>query len=139
MPAQRIVVSNPGTYIFPTRNAEYPFGFGGLPEQLSSDDALRHYLAQPITLYLGQRDTERNEHFSTVPAAERQGKTRWERGQNAFRAASWPSGAAGPSPGVWSSCPTSGTITRQCSITGSVPMPCSAPAKKARREIRAPA
>jgi len=85
--ARRIVVSNPGTYIFPTREADYPLGFGGLPDDLSSDAALRNFLSQPITLYLGTDDKERDEHFNVTPAAERQGKTRWERGQNAFHAA----------------------------------------------------
>jgi len=85
--AKRIVVANPGTYIFPDRESDYPFGFGALPDELSSDDALRRYLAQPITLYLGEEDKERDEYFNQTPAANRQGGTRWERGQNAFRAA----------------------------------------------------
>jgi hypothetical protein len=85
--AERIVVSNPGTYIFPTRDQNYPFGFGGLSEELASDDALRRYLAQPITLYLGVEDTERDEYLSKTAQADRQGTTRWERGQNVFRAA----------------------------------------------------
>jgi hypothetical protein len=85
--AQRVVVSNPGTYIFPTRDQEYPLGFGGLPEELSSDEALRRYLSQPITLYLGLDDTQRDEHFSKTPESDRQGASRVERGQNAFRAA----------------------------------------------------
>ena len=85
--AERIVVANPGTYIFPTRDQDYPLGFGGLPDELSSDEALRRYLAQPITLYLGREDTERDEYLSKTPESDRQGKTRWERGQNAFGAA----------------------------------------------------
>jgi len=85
--AERIVVSNPGTYIFPTRDQNYPFGFGGLPEEVAADDALRRYLAQPITLYLGMEDTQRDEYLSKTPEADRQGTTRWERGQNAFHAA----------------------------------------------------
>jgi len=85
--AARIVVANPGTYIFPARDRNYPLGFGALPQELSSDEVLRRYLAQPITLYLGVEDRERDEYLSTTPEADRQGKTRWERGQNAFRAA----------------------------------------------------
>jgi hypothetical protein len=85
--AQRIVVANPGTYIFPTRDQDYPLGFGGLPDELASDDALRCYLAQPVTLYLGMEDKERDEYLSKTPEADRQGKMRFERGQNAFRAA----------------------------------------------------
>lgn len=85
--ARRIVAANPGTYLFPVRDQDYPFGFGGLPEELSSDEALRRYLAQPITLYLAMEDKQRDEHLLVTPPAERQGSTRWERGQNAFRAA----------------------------------------------------
>ncbi|MBI2824504.1 MAG: hypothetical protein HYX69_07455 [Planctomycetia bacterium] len=85
--AKRIVVANPGTLLFPARDEKYPYGFGGLPDELSDDQALRRYLAQPITLYLGEKDTERDEHLDKRPEADRQGTTRWERGQNAFRAA----------------------------------------------------
>lgn len=85
--ARRIVVANPGTYLFPSTDAAYPLGFGGLTDELSDEAALRRYLAQPITLYLARNDTERDEHFDTTPPAERQGRTRWERGQNTFRAA----------------------------------------------------
>ena len=85
--ADRIVVANAGTYIFPTRDQEFPLGFGGLPPDLSSDEALRHFPAQPITLYLGKEDLERDEYLAKTPAADRQGATRWQRGQNAFRTA----------------------------------------------------
>ncbi|HEY1598977.1 MAG TPA: hypothetical protein VGG64_05210 [Pirellulales bacterium] len=85
--AERIVVANPGTYIFPDRDQQYPLGFGGLPHDLSSDEALRHFLAQPITLYLGKNDTERDEYLSKTPESDRQGATRWQRGQNCFQAA----------------------------------------------------
>jgi pimeloyl-ACP methyl ester carboxylesterase len=85
--AARIVVSNPGTYLFPSRDHTYPFGFGGLPEELGGDEMLRRFLQQPVTLYLAQDDTERDEHFNQTPPAERQGHTRWERGQNAYKLA----------------------------------------------------
>lgn len=48
--AVRIVAANPGTLIFPNREAAFPLGFGGLPDALSDDDALRRYLAAPLTL-----------------------------------------------------------------------------------------
>ena len=85
--ARRIVVSNPGTYLFPSREHDYPYGFGGLPAEISDDAAIKRYLAQPITLYLATEDTERDEHFDVTPPAERQGATRWERGNNAYRLA----------------------------------------------------
>lgn len=85
--AKRIVAANPGTHLFPTRSAEFPFGFGGLPEELQTDDQLKAYLAQPLTIYLGAKDIERDEYLDITPAAEAQGATRFERGQNAFKAA----------------------------------------------------
>lgn len=84
---ERIVVANPGTYLRPTREMPFPFGFGGLSDELSNDDVLKRYLAQPITVYLGAKDTERDEHLDVTEWAERQGPTRYERGQNAFREA----------------------------------------------------
>ena len=44
--------------MFPTREMRYGLGFGGLPEEYSSDDRIRRYLAQPITIYVGTEDTE---------------------------------------------------------------------------------
>jgi poly(3-hydroxybutyrate) depolymerase len=84
---ERIVVANPGTYLRASREMPFPFGFGGLSDELNSDDVLRRYLAQPITIYLGDQDTERDEHLDVTEWAERQGRTRYERGQNAFREA----------------------------------------------------
>lgn len=85
--AKRIVAANPGTHLFPTRKAEFPFGFGSLPESLQSDDQLKFYLAQPLTIYLGAKDIERDEYLDVTDNAEAQGTTRYERGQNAFKAA----------------------------------------------------
>lgn len=85
--ARRIVVANPGTYLLPSREEPYPFGFGGLPDPLSNDDWIKQFLAQPVTVYLGTEDLIRDEHLNVTPPAERLGKTRFERGQNAFRMA----------------------------------------------------
>jgi poly(3-hydroxybutyrate) depolymerase len=84
--ADRIVIANPGSHLFPTRDQPFPYGFGGLPDGLSDDLALQRYLAQPVTIYLGTADTgseslPQNEH------AQRQGATRYERGNNCYRAA----------------------------------------------------
>ena len=84
--AERIVVSNPGTYTFPNKTAKFPFGFGELPPELQSDDVLKAYLAQPVTLYIGSLDLERDEHLDITPPAEVQGKTRFERSQNFYKA-----------------------------------------------------
>ncbi len=84
---RRIVVANPGTYLLPSRETPYPYGFGLLPDMLSNDAWLKQYLAQPVTLYLGMDDVIRDEYFNVEPIPEKLGKTRYERGQNAFRIA----------------------------------------------------
>ncbi len=84
--AKRIVAANSGTYLFPTREADFPFGLGGLPEELQTDEHLKAYLAQPLTFYLGSNDTERDEYLDIFPAADAQGNVRFERGKNAFAA-----------------------------------------------------
>jgi pimeloyl-ACP methyl ester carboxylesterase len=85
--AVRTVAANPGTHLFPLKSFPFPFGIGELPEELQSDDLLRAYLAQPLTIYLGTEDTERDEHLDKTPPAEAQGAFRYERGLNAFAAA----------------------------------------------------
>ena len=82
--AKRIVASNAGTYLFPDRVSRFPFGYGGLPNELQSDEQLKAYLAQPLTLYLGTEDTERDEYLDVTPEADAQGPVRFERGKNAF-------------------------------------------------------
>lgn len=56
--AERLVVISPGSCMFPTRDLDFGLGFGGLPEELSSDERIRRYLAQPITIYIGSEDRE---------------------------------------------------------------------------------
>jgi len=85
--AQRIVAANPGTYTFPILTAQFPYGFGGLPVELQTDDELKAYLAQPLTIYLGEKDIERDEYLDVSPSADAQGRFRFERGQQAFAAA----------------------------------------------------
>lgn len=85
--ARRIVVANPGSDLFPDRAMDYPYGFGKLPPGLSDDDQLRRYLAGPLTLFLGTGDTLRDEDLDKSAEADRQGKSRLDRGRNAFKAA----------------------------------------------------
>lgn len=85
--AQRIVIANPSTWQWPSRDERFPYGFGGLPAALAGDAALQRYLAQPITVLLGTADLRRDNNLNIRPPAERQGATRYERGHNAFRAA----------------------------------------------------
>lgn len=81
--AQRIVAANPGSLLFPSRDHEYPFGFGGLPNELGGDDQIKAYLAAPLTLYLGTADLL-DKDLDQSPEANRQGKTRFERGHVCF-------------------------------------------------------
>ncbi len=82
--AARIVAANPGTHLFPTRDQSYPYGFGGLPDELSNDRALRQYLAQPLTIYLGTADVEVDRNLTVGPEADAQGPVRLARGRNLF-------------------------------------------------------
>ncbi len=85
--AKHIIIANPSTWVWPSREQRFPFGFGGLPVKMADDAALRQYLAQPITLLLGTADIKRGGDLNVSPGAERQGANRLERGHNAFRAA----------------------------------------------------
>ncbi len=86
--AQRVVAANPGSHLFPTREMPYGYGFGGLPDELSDDAAIRSYLAAPLTLYLGTGDIDPN-HASLDRSDEamKQGRSRHERGRACFAAA----------------------------------------------------
>lgn len=85
--ASRILVANPSSYLFPSQAVEFPYGFGGLPGDLSDEQRLRRYLAQPLTIYLGTKDNERDDDLDTSPEADQQGNTRLERGRKVFDAA----------------------------------------------------
>ncbi|MGZ2744800.1 hypothetical protein [Burkholderia stagnalis] len=82
----RIVIANPSTWVMPSVADAAPFGFGGLGAAHDADDALRAYLAQPITVLLGTADTG-NRHLVHGRMADAQGPTRHARGLHAFQAA----------------------------------------------------
>jgi poly(3-hydroxybutyrate) depolymerase len=84
--AERIVIANPSTWVMPSLDEAYPYGFGGLPAELAGEQALQRYLAQPVTVLLGTADTGTN-NLSMTAGAMRQGSTRHARGLNAFHAA----------------------------------------------------
>ncbi|MFO0807495.1 MAG: hypothetical protein U0746_02635 [Gemmataceae bacterium] len=95
--ARRIVASNAGSHTFVNRDLPFPYGFGKLPPDLSGDDALKQFLAQPLTLQLGTADDHPDEYFDAKPDAMKQGGSRLERGRNAYKLAqslakekSWP-------------------------------------------------
>jgi pimeloyl-ACP methyl ester carboxylesterase len=81
--ATRIILANPGTLVWADSTKGVPYGLKGLP---GSEEALRRYLAQPLTLLLGDRDTKQD-RLSDAPDAQLQGETRYERGMTVFRAA----------------------------------------------------
>lgn len=81
--AQRIVVANPSTHVLASLDDDPPYGFRGLP---SSEDLLKRYLAQPVTILLGQED-QGSKNLADDADAEAQGGTRFERGERAFHQA----------------------------------------------------
>lgn len=56
--AERLLVMSPGSVIFPTRDLDFELGFGRLPDEYATDERLKRYLALPITVSVGTRDTE---------------------------------------------------------------------------------
>ncbi len=82
--AVRIVAANPGSHLFPTRDQEFGYGFGGLPPTLSNDAVLKRYLAAPVTFYLGTDDIYPQPSFDDSPAGMKQGANRLERGRACF-------------------------------------------------------
>lgn len=96
--ARRIVIANPSTYVLPSLDVMAPFGLGGVYSGAEADAALRRYLEQPLTIYLGEADTnEKAADLNTSPPAMAQGKTRFARGMKTFNAGkelaasrSWP-------------------------------------------------
>jgi dienelactone hydrolase len=83
--AERIVAANPGSNLFPTREMNFGYGFGNLPPQLSNDDVIKAYLAQPLTIYLGTADNWKDEYFDDSKEAMLQGPGRHQRGVELFR------------------------------------------------------
>lgn len=85
--ATRIIAGNPGSHLFPTRDQEFGYGFGGLPSELSGDEIIRRYLAAPLTFYLGTGDITPEHSFDVSPAGMRQGSSRLARGRACFATA----------------------------------------------------
>ncbi len=82
--AERLVAANPGTDLFPTRGMQFGYGFGGLPDAMSTDEHSRRYLAAPLTIYLGTADDQPDENFETSEPAMAQGSGRHQRGLACF-------------------------------------------------------
>lgn len=84
--ARRIVVANPGSYVFPSLNVVAPYGLGKVYAEADGEAQLRRYLEQPLTIYLGEADTRVDDRDDS-PAARVQGASRHQRGVNVFNAA----------------------------------------------------
>lgn len=85
--AKHIFIANPSTWLWPTHEERFPYGYGGLPAGMADDAALQRYLAQPVIVLLGTADVRRDNNLNLSEGAERQGGNRLERGRNVFHAA----------------------------------------------------
>jgi alpha-beta hydrolase superfamily lysophospholipase len=83
--AQRIVIGNPGSHLFPRKDWKFGYGFGALPGGISDDAALQRYLAAPLTIYLGTGDVLTDSaNLDKSPEALLQGPHRYARGLACF-------------------------------------------------------
>jgi poly(3-hydroxybutyrate) depolymerase len=81
-----IVVANPSLYVLPSLEKSAPEGFKGLFSEIEARRKLKAYLALPISIYLGQRDTG-SKYLVKSKEAMTLGHTRLERGRNIFNLA----------------------------------------------------
>jgi pimeloyl-ACP methyl ester carboxylesterase len=84
--AVRFVAANPAAALVPSRDLPFPYGFGGLSEDLSGDEAIRKYLSRPLVLFVGELDSQDQGVPDNSADAQRQGATRLERARFAFEA-----------------------------------------------------
>lgn len=82
--AERMVAANAGSHVFATRDLPFGYGFGSLPETISSDDQIRNYLAAPLTLYQGTSDNKSDEYLDESADAMKQGPGRYQRALASF-------------------------------------------------------
>jgi hypothetical protein len=83
--ARRVVIANSGTYVLPSLTVDAPYGLGNIYSGAAGEQALRRYLQQPLTIYLGEADDQEDNENNT-PQARAQGASRYQRGLNAFKA-----------------------------------------------------
>jgi hypothetical protein len=83
--AKRIVVANPGSYVFPSLDIAAPYGLGKVYTGADGEAELKRYLAQPLTIYLGEGDIREDDRDDS-PDALAQGASRHQRAVNAFNA-----------------------------------------------------
>jgi poly(3-hydroxybutyrate) depolymerase len=83
---ERAVAANPGYYTMPTFEKDFPYGLKRSP---MTEERLRVALSRPLTLLLGDQDTNPDApDLNRSAGAMEQGRHRLERGQNFFVAAS---------------------------------------------------
>lgn len=80
----RAVAANPGWYMLPDQEYQFPFGLRGTS---ITPDTLRRAFASDFVLLLGQSDVNYAGGLRNDPQAVAQGKTRYERGHFYFRRA----------------------------------------------------
>jgi pimeloyl-ACP methyl ester carboxylesterase len=80
--ARRIVIANPGAHVMPSLEVNAPYGPGKVYSGPEGDQALKRYLAQPLTIMLGEDDTELDPRDGA--GAKAQGANRLQRGLSAF-------------------------------------------------------
>jgi poly(3-hydroxybutyrate) depolymerase len=77
---ERAVAANPGYYTMPRFDRDYPYGFGKSP---MDDERLRRGFSRPLTILLGENDTDPNDkNLHRAALAMEQGQHRFERGDN---------------------------------------------------------
>jgi pimeloyl-ACP methyl ester carboxylesterase len=86
LPAERIVIANPSSWVAPSLTEPFPYGFGRLPAEISNERTLERFLAQPVTVLLGTADTG-SADLSQTAGAKRQGEHRYARGTHIFQSA----------------------------------------------------
>jgi len=78
-----IVLANPSTWVLPSTTERAPYGFGQTESPAETEQALRAYLALPITVLLGTADTG-SHNLAMEREAVAQGANRLMRGRNTF-------------------------------------------------------
>jgi hypothetical protein len=92
--ARHMVIANPSTWVLPSLDIDAPYGLRGVYSNDQATIELRRYLAEPVTVFLGQEDVG-DEDRNDSPEALAQGTTRYDRGLNAFAAARKAAGSLG--------------------------------------------
>lgn len=89
----RLVSANAGWYTWPDFGIAFPYGLG---DCAATEAGLRGALSRPVTILLGEADVDpHHPALRRDAASDRQGTTRFERGQAFFAAARAAAGRAG--------------------------------------------